>query len=353
MEVNIQHLIYAIILLSSLVLISILIVLIYGYFRYKGILHKHLWGDIITRRIEEVIVMGDDNGLLDDRFTELLKKKSFRYLVLQYAVSSIQKFSGSAQENIKFFFKKYKLEHDAWEKLKNRRRPYMVGSGIRDLSAMHEEQAIPFIEKQLQHPSPDVYLEAQSALVSFKGFDGLQFFYGLKQPMSQWQQLRLLSAIEGISKDYAQHIPTWMQSPNESVIVFTLRLIRKFQLFEFYDRLLELFSHSSIPVRIETIKTLQILENNNTVDQLIQTFDTQPREVQIMILKALRNLRDHNSIGFLKKLLIENDVVSIRIFAAQALKKLNEFPWLRGLLQDDNASLALKQVLKHTLQEKV
>lgn len=349
MELNVQTLIIATLLVCSLVLILVLAVMIYGFHRYRIIAAKKRWSALIDKHIEEAIVTGDDARLADGMHS-LLKKRAFRQLFLKRIVASSGKFSGAARSSIKMLFNKYNLQKEVWWKVRHRR-TYIKGSGIRDLSVMEVEASLPEIEKYLNHPFADVYLEAQAAVVSFKGFEGLGFFYDLPHLMSEWQQLKLLGSIHGVPLDKNPHIISWLGSKNSSVVVFTLRLIRKFQLLVYYELLFELLSHPEGEVRKEAVKTIQKLESSGTTRLLTAVYENQPEPVKLEILRALKSIRDQKSLPFLEEQLRKSEVLALQIASAEALLHISGRETLRNTMTATSVSDRMINIIKHVLQE--
>ena len=217
---------------------------------------------------------------------------------------------------------------------------------------MNVESAIPEITAKLNDSRTAVYQEAQYAIVTFKGYEGLGFLDHFDRPLSDWQQLRLLYSIQDIPESSDLHVDTWLKSSNDSVVIFTLRLIRKFRLMTFYTGVFNLLDQQSPKVRVQAIRTLQSIENSATIQQFISIFDQQPIEVQNEILKAMKVARSRECECFLKDQLWNHTAVSIKISAAEVLVVLGEEQYLRDISQSEDTYDELIQIIKHALQEK-
>ncbi len=350
-HIELHELILAIVIVLILVLLLIITVLAYSFYSYRILHNRHSWRQIIEYKIMETIVGSDESDDRDREFAEHLKEPSFRALFLDVLVDSDRKFSGGAKQSINRLFHDFKLEDEAWRKLRHRR-AYLVAGGVQELAAMNVEQAIPEITDKLNDPRTAVYQEAQYAIVSFKGYEGLGFLEHFDRPLSDWQQLRLLYSIHDIPESSDLHIDTWIKSTNDTVVVFTLRLIRKFRLMTCYTEVFHLLSYSSTKVRIQAIRTLQAIENSTTIQQFMSIFDQQPIEVQNEILKAMKVARSRECVRFLKDQLWNHIAVSIKISAAEVLVVLGEEQYLRDISQNEDTYDELIQIIKHALQEK-
>ncbi|GAB0155333.1 hypothetical protein CHRYSEOSP005_05940 [Chryseobacterium sp. Alg-005] len=337
----------------SLVVLLILVVLIYSFYQYKESARVSKWSDLINEKVTETIVY--DKGEIDssnDGFSVFSGYPLFRNLFLQKLVETDNKFSGTAQNKIKDLFNDYNLQDEAFKKL-NQKKPYLIAGGIQELTAMNVEEALPEISLFLKHPSAQVYQEAQYAMVSFKGFEGLRFLDTISTKISEWQQLRLLLSITHIPADHEDILKSWLESPNDTVIIFTLRLLKKFQLLSFYPAVMNLLYHSSVEVRIQAVKALQSLENSSTITELTNIYPEQPFEVQLEILRVMRVLKEQCCAGFLQHQLVESPFSAVKIYSAEALFSLGHHDYLVQVANDQGSSEQLVQIIKHALQEKV
>ena len=336
----------------SLVLVLIIVVLIYSFYQYREAVQAFRWSEVVNKKISEVIVYGEEEISADTNFSTVSSSPSFRNLFLQKLAESEKKFSGAAQNKLKDLFQEYGLQEEALKKL-NQKKEHIIAGGIQELTAMHVEEALPKISTFLTHPSAQVYQEAQYAMVNFKGFEGLHFLNTISSKISEWQQLRLLISITHIPENSGDNIKSWMESSNESVVIFTLKLIRKFQILSLYSTVINLLDHPSVDVRIQTVQTLLSLENSSTIAHLMETYPHQPVEVQKEILKVMKKSKDQCSTDFLKDQLLNNPDSGIKVHAAEALCALEQQEYLAEISQKETSSEELIQIIKYALQEKV
>lgn len=335
-----------------LVLLLIIGVLFYSFFQYKESVRISEWVKVINQKISEVIVYEDQELSLDQNFMASSGNSSFRNLFLQKLVDSEKKFSGSAKIKIKNLFKEYHLQQEAAKKL-DQKKPYLIAGGIQELTVMEVKESLPRISSFLSHPSPQVYQEAQYAMVSFKGFEGLYFLNTATEKISEWQQLRLLLSITSIPENSGEAIESWLRSSNGTVIIFTLKLLRKFQMLPFYSIVVTLLEHSSVEVRVQAVQTILSLENPSTIRFLTEVYPDQPHEVQLEILRVMKISKDQCCTDLVKKELLENSNTAIKVYAAETLFELGHQEYLAKLSRDETASEELIQIIKYALQEKV
>lgn len=349
---SIHFLFVVFMVMLSLVLMLALIVLIYNIIEYNRSVRRAGWSEVINKKISDVIVYADDEIPEDIYFKALSVNTSFRNLFLEKLVDSEKKFSGVAKNKITELFREYDLRKEAMKKL-NQKKAYLIARGIRELTVMDVQDAIPKVEQYLSHPSPQVYQEAQFAMVRFKGFEGLHFLDDFPTRISEWQQLRFLLSISSLPADSEDAISKWLESTNDSVVIFTLKLIKKFQLLNFYPKLIGLLNISSVEVRVKAVQTLMSLENPETVQYLSGIYYDQPDEVRIEILRVMKISKDQCCIDLLKKELSGDAHSGIKVNAAQALYELGHGDYLSELAEKEEDSEELVQIIKYALQEKV
>ena len=331
----------------------IIAVLIYNFLEYKQSLRIIKWSDIINRKISEVIVYWEEGSIDDDaQFKILSQNASFRNLFLQKLVDSEKKFSGGAKDKIKSLFNDYNLQKEALKKL-NQKKPHLIARGITELMVMDVEDAVQKIATFLSHPSIKVYQEAQYAMVRFKGFEGLHFLEKFSSKISEWQQLRLLLSVPSIPENSDATIGKWLESTNDSAVIFVLKLIKKFQILTLYSKMIEVLNRDSVKVRIEVVKVLMSLENPGTVAYLSEIYDEQPEEVKLEILRVIKISKDQCCTDLLKDELKNDLSPGIKVNAAQALYKLGHQDYLSELAHREDSSEELIQIIKYALQEKV
>lgn len=352
LNITINELFFSFLVMLVLVVILIIAVLFYSFFQYKKLTHYSIWRQLIDKKISETIVFGKESKNENPEFEKMVHNSNFRELFLEKLVECEKKFSGMAQNEIIGLFNSYNLEKEALQKLAQKK-PYLIGGGIQELTSMKVEAALPKITSLLSHPSPQVYQEAEYAMLAFKGFEGLHFLKNTTHIISDWQQLRLLTSLIKVPEQNDTNINLWLNSTNDSVIIFALRLLKKFQMFTFYNDVWKLLEHPSLEVRIKAIQTLLVIENDQTIPDFIALFPEQPTEIQAEIIWTMEISRDQRAVEFLKQQLLNHEIISIRIAAAEALFSLNHHNYLSELIDKENSSEVLIKIIKHALQERI
>ena len=352
LQVSVHDLYFTFIGMLILVLILIISVLFYSFKQYRTLILLSKWSTIIDDKILNAIVYEEDNRSDEKALSQLSHRHSFREYFLEKLVDSEKKFSGTASQKIKELFVDYDLQKESLKKL-NQKKSFLIAGGIQELTAMRVETAVPQIASFLAHRCPQVYQEAQYSMVVFKGFEGLRFLNTATTKISDWQQLRLLLSVTHIPNNGPAEVERWLQSINESVIIFSLNLVRKFQMLSLYSSVWTLLGHGAVPVRIHAVQTLLSLEKSGTMTELAIIFETQPVKVQAEILKVMEISRDQRTVDFLKKQLQEHPATVIKIHAAEALHALGHADFLSAVKDQRSSTKELTAIIKHALQENI
>ncbi|WP_027377374.1 HEAT repeat domain-containing protein [Kaistella palustris] len=343
------HLLFFILLaILLLILLLIAVVIFYSFSKFKELLSEQLWGAVIDEKISSVIIYGADETAANPAFNQRLQNVYFEQLFLEKLVKAERKFSGTAKRDLKTLYERHGLARESLRKLQQKK-PHLIVGAIQEMTAMQVESALPQIETFLTHPFHLVYEEAQYSSVHFKGFEGLQFLNDHRTPVSDWQQLRLLLAIPEMPPDAAAQLQLWLGSSNSSVVIFTLRLIRKFKFFPAEPLIQNLWDHDSVSVRCELVKTLQALEESETNPDLMRRFPTQPLPVQTEIMKMLKLSSDPRCLDFFKEELYGHPEPEIKIAAAQALVSLGFTEDLRRHAAQESTPAEINRIINHAI----
>ena len=343
------ELVVGIYILLILLFLIIIYTLLKSIIEYKIITKKNKWNAIIDQEIYETILDDEPNSNTD--FTDYLKSSSFKHYFIKKLLKAEQNFSGNSKENIRNLFDHYKLKKISLQKL-NSQKDYEIAEAIQEVTAMNHVETLPKIKSMLQHKNDLVRSEAQYGLVKFSGFEGLYFLDNLQEQLTDWQQLKLLDAITILPNNDEVDIiiSNWLKSPNQSVKILAMKLIRKFQLLQMHDLVADNLHDSDEKVVEETIKTLVRIEDDSTSKLLIEQYETCNEKFQIQILKALEKISNPENNTFLETQAKENPSFSVKKASVKALNNCCSKTDLQKLAHQSN-SPELKQIINQIIQE--
>lgn len=320
-----------------------------SYFKYISLVKLTNWKRIVEDKLASFIVEGPQEILEDQEFLKKIRNRHFKNTLLEALVAAHRKFSGQARKDLGELFNSLNLETEVWTKI-NSGKPHLISVGIQDLALVSGVNRASELERFLRHSSILVRHEAQFATVNFLGFEGLNFLNSLEYSLSDWQQLRLLRAIKEVPTDGEQRLQTWLNSSNFSIVIFTLRVLKKFQLFSFYDAVQPLMQHRLDSVRIEVIAVMNALGGTTLTADLLRLYPSQPKLVQYEILKVFRGLRDKDTAYLLRDLLEHHPEPAFQILSAEILLSIGYGDYLLQLAEKHGATNRIDQIIKHAFK---
>jgi len=252
--------------------------------------------------------------------TRLLKKRFARHFVIDELVNNKKNLSGLAGQNIIALYERLDLKQDSLKKMRSSYW-HIKARGIQELYLMDQQDMLTAIYKNTNSDNEEIRNEAQTGIIHLTGFDGLRFLNVVSYPITEWQQLKLLEQLRlsPVSDTLADEIPVWLQSANNSVCIFALKLADEYQQYTIHDAVASCIIHPDKQVRNQAIKTLVRMAHDDTPALLIAHFDAESYSNKLTILDGLKDIATQEQASFLSDILeISQDNV-IRIRAARAL----------------------------------
>jgi len=194
-------------------------------------------------------------------------------------------------------------------------------SVLRELGMMGVSEALGFIKRQVESKNDIIRMQAQFALIYLEGAKGIEFLRTTKRPLSDWQQLRLIEEIESLNFAQIPNFYKLLESQNQTVVVFGLKLIRYFDQIENQNQLLKLVEYSGIKVQTELIKIFRQFGLVSGLDLLIKDFEGLDESIQNECIKLCGDIGNHAHEEFLISCLAWDDYEK-RMFALEALHNI-------------------------------
>lgn len=319
-----QHLLFVTISLTILMLILLAYMCIALVIQNKRDKEKKRWLVKTNVLITKAIFFEEESKTpffikINKRINALLQKPLFRKALIEELVLSSNSLAGSALENLSKLYKQLDLQKDS-EKNLNSSRWHIKAMAIKQLAIMHFDGFSPELYKLINHKNEYIRMEAQTSIVKFHGFEGLEFLNQIKYPITEWHQLNLLKELSNIPSSDFKGIENWLQSANDTVIIFALKLSASYHQFQLYDQIVECLKHPNPKVRLQSINCLKEIYEDTTALHLIKIYNHEPKAHQLAILIALREIASPASLYFLKRQLSSEDN-QIKLAAARALFK--------------------------------
>lgn len=275
----------------------------------------------------------------------------FRELLLQKIVTLQKNFSGNISDKIKELYLCAGLKKYSLKKLKSRDWA-VCATGINELMQIEVTDAIPHLQKLAQSKNEIIRNHARMALLKINVRHGLDFLSDTGQNISEWEQINLLRVLSGYRFEDVPDFRKWLNSKDDSIIIFSLKLISYFKQSGAAETVTLLLNHKSEGVRIESIRALAAIEAFYASDVLKDIYNSEPHHVKLEILKALAVLGTPEDINFLKSQLNEYNY-EINLNAARALISAGEEGVQELQILKVLAPRPVQDIIEHSLDARI
>lgn len=287
-------------------------------FLYRKQLNEEL-EDWISEHIAEGI---DDDFSIPDNIAKNLRKKDFREFTVDKLITIKKNLDGSGAKIIIELYNRLGLFNDSLKRMRNAVWDKKA-RGIYELYMMEQKEIYPQILKYTNSSNIYVRREAQTAIIGFSGFDGLAFLDTLTHPILEWQQIKLLEQLKVFNMIEMPNINSWLQSKNEFVVIFALKLAELYQQFQTHDVIVSSLQHPYEKVRFHAIRTLGNIYNENTAEILKKQYQFEVDKNKREILVQICSIGTPDDKEFLLDKLNEEDDF-LKLEAARAIARIND-----------------------------
>lgn len=259
--------------------------------------------------------------------------------------------TGDEKERLKNLYLLLGLDKDSHRKAMSRKW-HIKAKGFRELAFMNIPSANDEIKRCLTSRNDILRMEAQFAMIRLYPDNAFEFLNQLHKKYTLWEQLNVYETIT-FHQLSLPDFDVLLKSSNDSIIMFSLRMIKIFQLRKTFHSMLELLSHKSSEIRNLTIHVMGALKIHDCLPHLKRIYKTETYENCIEIIRAIASINDESMLGFLKLVLDKEDDVQLQIEAAMAINKLGieGSMTLNKLLTSDYKNYQI--IVKHVLDKRI
>jgi hypothetical protein len=257
-----------------------------------------------------------------DEFRKIASDNYRRQVLVDQIIDVSVNLKGDEAKRLISLYKHLGLDRDSTERAKDYRWHKKI-KGFRELAFMNIKDANDTIFKALNSPNEILRMEAQIALVRLSEDDPFQFLSHLTRPFSLWEQITLHELIN-------QHNTTppsfkkWLTSPNPTVVMFALRMIREFKQKEAEPDIRVALLHPVPSVRQLAVQVAGDLDMRSTLEIMKHMYKNQEYSICLEIVKSMGKMPDLSMMGFLKLVLDKEDDVQLQIEATKAIENNGE-----------------------------
>jgi hypothetical protein len=341
-----HYLLAAMLVLLLLLLVVILFMLLYLLATKKHARRNVIWKQTADRLIWAAIFPGETGQPpIGKQLQRWMKHPAFRQCFIDEMVTAKKNLSGDAATHILSLYATHRLDADSEHKLSSLKW-HIRARGIQELALMERKDRVSKIYRYINNRNEFVRMEAQSAIVQLYGWDGLRFLDVVSEPISEWQQMKLLSLLPRTSGEPVSGIGGWLRSANPSVVLFSLKLAGLHHRFDLHDEVVACLDHAEPGIATRAVRCLQEIYNESTAGLLAATYQKHDNAYKEAVLEALGIIGAVDSRPFLEAELLDGSntvkLLAARALAAQgqrgadcldACQKANESPWLEIIRQ--------------------
>lgn len=245
-----------------------------------------------------------------------------RKIIVETLLKLKNEVSGEIETAIQEIYLKSNLKKHAYKQLKSKKWD-VVANGIKEFTRFKVKEAYPEIKKLIKYPKKEVRKEVELYLVSLFHFEGLEFLNDLKINLSEWDQIELLEELQKLDNQEIPDITVWLNSKNDSVVSFSLKLAKIYNKYETVETLLKLLDHKNGEIRLQVIDVLTHLQVLDAKNILKNSFQKRSQEEKIAIFKMFENVYEPSDEDFILENTTNNNF-EVQYLAIKMLKEINE-----------------------------
>gem|GEM_PF-229537 len=265
-----------------------------------------------------------------EMFREIASNRYRRQVLIDQMKDVAVNLKGDSWGKLRSLYLELGLDYDSVCRA-NARRWHIKIKGFRELAFMNIKDANNEIYRSLNSHNEILRMEAQIALVRLSEDKPFEFLYHLKRPFSLWEQISLHELIV----QHSIEVPLfnqWIDSPNDTVVMFALRMIREFRQNETEDDVRRVLGHPNEDVRGLVIKVAGDLKMKSTLGVMKRMYKNEDYNNSLEILRSMGKMPDESYLGFLKLVLDKEDDVQLQIEATKAIENMGE-PGIKELVK--------------------
>jgi hypothetical protein len=273
--------------------------------KYQGLIVEYLYGDTVS-----------------DEFLKIASDNFRRQVLIDQIIDVSVNLKGDSEEKLNILYNKLGLRHDSIRKAYSRKWHFKV-KGFRELAFMNIKDANEEIFNALNSANEILRMEAQIALVRLSGENPFMFLNHLTRPFSIWEQITLYELLV----QHSLPVPafkSWLNSPNPTVIMFALRMVREFKQQDAEEDVMNVLTHPESRVKHLAIEVAGDLNMRSSLEIMKRMYKNEDYSNCTEILRSMGKIPDPSMLGFLKLVLDKEDDVQLQIEATRAIENMGE-----------------------------
>jgi len=303
--------------ITAMFVLLVLILLNRAKIEREGRIRQYLLEKYQTLILDYLFGEGDVKS-----FRSIASDRYRRQVLIDQIIDVSINLKGDAGEKLYQLYMELQLNKDSIKKARSRRWHVKI-KGFKELAFMNIKEANDLIFKSLQSKNDILRMEAQIALVRLSDQNPFEWLYFQVHPFSLWEQITLHSML--IQHDIqVPKFSQWLDSPNHTVVMFALRMIREYKQVEDEELVFEVLNHHNEDVRFLAIEVCGDLKLVDSLKILKSRYKYEAYANRLEIIKAMGKMAHSSMLGFLKLVLDKEDDVQLQIEATKAIEQMGE-----------------------------
>ncbi|NLA48856.1 MAG: HEAT repeat domain-containing protein [Bacteroidales bacterium] len=303
--------------ISSMILLLVFILFNRRRMEKKQKLHQYL-----MEKYQELIINYLFGTAVPEDFRPIASDTYRRQVLIDQMIDVSINLKGEEAKMLLGLYKHLGLDRDS-ERRAHDRRWHKKIKGFRELAFMNIKSANETIFKALNSSNEILRMEAQIALVRLGDDKPFDFLNKLERPFSLWEQISLHELIVQHNLPLPE-FSRWLNSPNPTVAMFALRMIREFNQSEAEEAVHGILMHPDPEIKRLAIQVAGDMNMRSTLETMKHMYKFQNYDVCLEIIKSMGKMPDLSLLGFLKLVLDKEDDVQLQIEATKAIENNGE-----------------------------
>lgn len=226
-----------------------------------------------------------------------LKNRARKQLFLGELLSLHKNLQGEFATTIEQYYLSKGFDKLSFKKLKSEK-TYNILQGLDELVEMKNHDSIKILENLL-HQTIDYTLKnyLMIAIIKLNPESGLRGLFNFDNYLTDWLQLRIIKILDELKFINPPPLLKWIEKGG-SFAIFGCRLTAYTKAEKDIPLLKKLINKNNVPLKIEAIRTLGILDAQEVNEQLIKIYFHENLVVKVAILNTLGMFKNPNNFNF-------------------------------------------------------
>lgn len=308
------------------------------------------------------IIFNEEEELETDEFKEskqrvinhfkkkYLKNRKNRNILREHIVLLHKNFAGTSANILERLYVELKLHKEALQEL-NSPDWGIQANAVRELAQLNILDAAPKLKRRARHENPILRIEAQVAALTMDEQDPFSFLDNNRNHLTTWHQINLAANMNKIGAEKLPQFSRWFNSPNDSIVLFCIKMTLQYDQFDSIPELIKLLKHRSDEIIAQAAYVLGEFSATDADVNLLNAFVNASVKVKLKIIEAIGKCGTEEHIPFLEQQLLQNDL-TIATKAAEALLILGDDGYKVLTRNADSPLFAVAEICKQVLDER-